>query len=170
MTTLILGGEKSGKSAWALRHLLQADGPRLFVGAGVAHDLEMRERIREHRRQRPAHLAARETDTDLAGVLRQELDGHQAILVDSLDFWLFSCIQAGRETQCLADLLDFLSERAQARLFFVSSEIGLGPIQTTSQTRAFVRSLGLLNQQLAALSREVVLILAGLPLWLKKGA
>ncbi len=171
MITLILGGEKSGKSAWALHRLLQADGPHLFVGTAAARDMEMRQRIRDHRRQRPPHLPALETDIELPEVLRRERADHRAILVDSLDFWLFACIQAEQEARMRTELLDCLQESALktvgTRLLFVSSEIGLGPIQATPQTRHFVRGLGLLNQQIAALADEVVLMVAGLPLWLK---
>ncbi|GAB6059937.1 bifunctional adenosylcobinamide kinase/adenosylcobinamide-phosphate guanylyltransferase [Desulfonatronum parangueonense] len=168
MITLILGGEKSGKSGWALHHLLQAPEPRLFVGTARAQDLEMRRRIREHRRDRPAHLPAREADIDLPAILAQEIPNHAAILVDSLDFWLFSCIQADQEESLRESLLECLRvATSTTHIILVSSEIGFGPIQTSPQTRSFVRSLGLLNQQVAALADEVTLIVAGLPLWLK---
>lgn len=171
MITLILGGEKSGKSAWGLERLLQADGSHLFVGTAAARDMEMRQRIREHRRQRPPRLPARETDIELPGVLREEMADHGAILVDSLDFWLFACLQADQEARLRSELLNCLQEcvsgNAGTHLLFVSSEIGLGPIQATSEARRFVRSLGLLNQQIASLADEVILLVAGLPLWLK---
>ncbi|SDB17176.1 adenosylcobinamide kinase /adenosylcobinamide-phosphate guanylyltransferase [Desulfonatronum thiosulfatophilum] len=168
MITLILGGEKSGKSGWALQHLLQAPGSRLFVGTARARDLEMRRRIREHRRDRPAHLPAREADIDLPAILSQEVPQHGAILVDSLDFWLFSCVQTDQEELLRENLLDCLRNTTPTtHLILVSSEIGFGPIQATPQARSFVRSLGLLNQQVAALADEVVMIVAGLPLWLK---
>lgn len=166
MISLILGGEKSGKSAWALQRLLQAQGPHLFVGTARARDMEMRQRIRDHRRSRPADLPACETDIELPALLRQESSQYAAILVDSLDFWLFSCLQCGREVELRTDFLECLRE-TRVHLFFVSSEIGLGPIQVSSETRSFVRSLGLLNQQVAALAHEVVLMVAGLPLRLK---
>ena len=169
MISLILGGEKSGKSAWALERLLQAPTPRLFVGTALARDMEMRQRIREHRRLRPPDLPVRETDVDLPDVLRQEAGRHAAILVDSLDFWFFSCIEADQETQRREEFLGCLETAAATQLFFVSSEIGLGPIQATAQARRFVRALGLLNQHLAARADEVVLVVAGLPLWLKGG-
>ncbi|WP_045218826.1 bifunctional adenosylcobinamide kinase/adenosylcobinamide-phosphate guanylyltransferase [Desulfonatronum thioautotrophicum] len=167
MITLILGGEKSGKSAWALQRLLQADGPRLFVGTAVARDMEMRRRIRDHRRLRPPDLPVRETGLELPKVLHQERTGHAAILVDSLDFWLFAAIQADQEVRLRAELLEVLGQKSETHLIFVSSEIGLGPIQVTPLGRQFVRALGSMNQQMASLADEVVLIVAGLPLRLK---
>lgn len=167
MITLILGGEKSGKSALALNLLQQSRAPHFFVGTALAQDLEMRRRVNAHRKSRPAHIPAREADADLAGVLREESSRSGAILVDSLDFWLFSCQRQSQEKARKADLLALLDGGFPADLILVSLEAGLGPIQATPQARAFVRSLGLLNQELAALAQNVFLVVAGHPLRLK---
>jgi adenosylcobinamide kinase / adenosylcobinamide-phosphate guanylyltransferase len=167
MITLILGGEKSGKSALALRCLEQSPVPHFFVGTAQARDMEMRRRINEHRKNRPPHIPSRESDMDLAAVLREESAKGGTILVDSLDFWLFSCIQANQEQQRKFDLLEALGSGLTADLILVSLEVGLGPIQAAAQTRVFVRSVGLLNQELATLAQEVFLVVAGLPLQLK---
>lgn len=167
MITLILGGEKSGKSALALSRLQQSKEPHFFVGTAQARDLEMRRRISEHRKLRPAHIPAREADMDLAGVLREESSKYGTILVDSLDFWLFSCIRANQEQARKAELFEVLGSGIPADLILVSLEIGLAPIQPSPQTRVFVRSLGLLNQELARMSRNVFLVVAGLPIMLK---
>lgn len=169
MITLILGGEKSGKSALALRRLMQSPTPHFFVGTASARDMEMRRRINEHRLARPAHIPARESDLDLSRVLGEESSRGGTILVDSLDFWLFSCIQADQEEQRRADLLRTIGQGLDADLVLVSLEAGLGPMPAAAQVRRFVRSLGLLNQELAALAGEVVLVAAGLPLRLKGG-
>lgn len=170
MITLILGGEKSGKSALALNLLQLSRGPCLFVGTAAARDMEMRRRINAHRALRPAHIPARESDLDLAGVLREEAPRQGTILVDSLDFWLFSCIQADQERSRKKDLLEALGSGLPSGMILVSLEAGLGPIQADSCTRAFVRSLGLFNQELAWLAGEVYLVVAGQPLRLKGSA
>lgn len=171
MITLVLGGETSGKSSLALQLLQQSRAPHFFVGTGLALDLEMRRRINAHRKSRPAHIPAREADMDLAGVLREESSRSGTILVDSLDFWLFSCLQGNQEQARQADLLTLLGRDSggdfPADLILVSLEVGLGPIQASPQARAFVRSLGLLNQKLAALAQDVFLVVAGQPLRLK---
>jgi adenosylcobinamide kinase/adenosylcobinamide-phosphate guanylyltransferase len=108
---------------------------------------------------------------DLAGVLREESSRSGTILVDSLDFWLFSCLQGNQEQARQADLLTLLGRDSggdfPADLILVSLEVGLGPIQASPQARAFVRSLGLLNQKLATLAQDVFLVVAGQPLRLK---
>ncbi len=49
----------------------------------------------------------------------------------------------------------------------VGNEIGLGVIPMGAQVRAFVDTLGKLNQDVAATCQRVTLMAAGLPLTLK---
>ena len=51
---LVLGGVRSGKSAFAESKIATlSEGPILYVATGVAVDDEMTERIRLHRESRP---------------------------------------------------------------------------------------------------------------------
>lgn len=168
MITLLLGGEKSGKSALGLRLLRERPGRRFFIGTAQAQDQEMRRRINAHRESRPPDIPAREADLDLAGILRQEAAKGGAILVDSLDFWLFSCLQAGQEPARRAEFLDTLRGGLGADLILISLETGLGPMAASAEVRMFVRALGLLNQELAAAAQEVHLVVAGLALRIKE--
>ncbi len=170
MITLLLGGEKSGKSALGLRLLEEAPGRRFFIGTAQAQDQEMRRRINAHRQSRPPHIPAREADLNLAGILREETAKGGTILVDSLDFWLFSCLQAGQEPTSRIELLEVLHSGLSADLILVSLEAGLGPVAASPNVRAFARALGLLNQQLAAAAQEVLLVVAGLTVRLKGAA
>jgi adenosylcobinamide kinase/adenosylcobinamide-phosphate guanylyltransferase len=52
-------------------------------------------------------------------------------------------------------------------LILVSNEIGLGVIPLGSEVRAFVDTLGRLNQETAQACTRVTLMAAGLPLTLK---
>jgi adenosyl cobinamide kinase/adenosyl cobinamide phosphate guanylyltransferase len=59
--------------------------------------------------------------------------------------------------------------RCSARLLsaVVSAEAGLGVVPSSASGVAFRDRLGAANQVLAAQADEVVLVIAGLPLWLK---
>jgi adenosylcobinamide kinase/adenosylcobinamide-phosphate guanylyltransferase len=170
MIRLALGGEKSGKSDFALDALLRGPAPRLFLATGQPADLSFREQILAHRVQRPASIPVREVGAELPQALRDAAEaGVRSLLADSLDFWLFLCLErpaATAEDALLASLAALPRERIDVT--FVSCEIGLGPIAADAATRSFVRRLGKLNAAVAAVCDSVDLIVAGLPLALKR--
>ena len=168
MIRLYLGGERSGKSALALRAFLADPGPHLVVATGKARDPGFRARILDHRRSRPAGLRVAEAGDDLPEVLARGLAGARAVLVDSLDFWLYAC--RGREQERTAALLEVLGRAGDAAVTLVSCEVGLGPVAADSATRAFVRGLGGLNQAVAGRADRVFLAVAGRALSLPSAA
>ncbi len=167
MIALILGGEKSGKSDFALERLLAAPEPRLFVATGKALDPAFRAQISRHRRERPTDIPVAEAGADLAGVLAAARDRYACVLVDALDFWLFACRQSPDPDAHIRELLACLDSWGKSDIFLVSAEIGLGPVAATSETRAFVRALGELNRAVARRAHKAWLVAAGLPLQLK---
>ena len=169
MITFVLGGNKSGKSDFALDLVAEADGPGLFIATGKARDLEFRQQIRQHRLERDPGLEVVEVSEDLPQALRQAKLSFPVVLADSLDFWLFACREAGQERERVDELLAALREWDDATLILVSCETGLGPLPVGSEARAFIRSLGALNQSVARLARRAYLVTAGLPLTLKQG-
>lgn len=172
---LFLGGEKSGKSALGLATLLKAPGPACLLATGRPLDQGFREQVREHRLSRPAELPILETGLDLQGSLQAALEhGYKSLLVDSLDFWLFSCLDNAQPHLALrfageTEALRLALEKRNALLGFVSCEVSLGPISADAHTRRFVRELGALHLALAQACDTVCLVVAGLPLYLKKG-
>lgn len=167
MITFVLGGEKSGKSDFALELLLAAPEPRLFVATGKALDAAFREQIQRHRRERPADIPVIEAGADLAGALDAARGRFGSVLVDSLDFWLFAARQAASGRDHVRDLLSSLDSWRECEVVLVSAEIGLGPVAASAETRAFVRALGELNRAVAKRARRAWLVAAGLPLQLK---
>lgn len=169
MITLILGGNKSGKSDFALDLLSKMDTPALFIATGKAKDMEFRQQITQHRQNRTPDLEVMEVSEDLPQALGQAKLSFPAIVVDSLDYWLFACREAGCEQEKTQEFLDILNNWNESELILVSCETGLGPLPGGSAVRAFVRSLGALNQSAATVADQAYLIAAGLPLTLKKG-
>jgi adenosylcobinamide kinase/adenosylcobinamide-phosphate guanylyltransferase len=89
--TLVLGGVRSGKSAFA-EQLAMAAGPRvLYVATAVPADAEMEERIRRHRARRPAGWGLMEEPVDLARVL-ETCQVWDAVLLESVSGWLGNLI------------------------------------------------------------------------------
>ncbi len=169
MITLVLGGNKSGKSDFALDLLAKSARPGLFIATGKAKDLEFREQIRQHRLTRTPDLEVMEVSEDLPQTLQQAKLIFPSVLVDSLDYWLFSCREAGCEKEKVQEFTAILEQWDDSELILVSCEAGLGPLPGGSEVRAFIRSLGALNQCAAKAADKAYLVAAGLPLTLKQG-
>jgi adenosylcobinamide kinase / adenosylcobinamide-phosphate guanylyltransferase len=171
---LITGGVRSGKSRYA--ETLVADTAEVtYVAAGPlpdpAADAEWAGRIADHRTRRPAHWKTLET-TDIAEALRS---ASGAILIDCLGTWLTAMIdRLGTWEQPLAnwhgDFQDQLDElvlawREHSRLAIaVTNEVGWGLVSPYRSGRVFTELLGEVNQEMAAASDEVIMLVAGRPL------
>lgn len=169
-TDLILGGARSGKSALAERRAQASGKPVIYIATAESRDGEMQNRIAHHRRQRPAHWHTVEEPLRLAAALRAHASPGHLILVDCLTLWLTNLLchddplLLEQETQALLAYLD----ESGADLILVSNETGLGVVPMGELTRRFVDEAGWLHQAVAARSRRVTFVVAGLPHILKQ--
>lgn len=175
--TLVLGGTRSGKSAYA-EALLAGIADVTYVATADTRpdDAEWQERVRLHRERRPSSWLTAE-DADLPALLT---DASRPLLIDCVSLWLTGVLDrhgcwdttagsparqaAAEEQQRLVDAWATTS----VRTVMVSSEVGWGVVPTSASGRLFRDELGRLNAALAATADEVVLVVAGLPLRLKE--
>jgi len=163
---LVLGGVSSGKSAWA--EARAARHPRVtYVATAEARDGEMAERLRRHRARRPAHWRTLEAGDDLPDLLRAHREADHCLLVDGLGLWLARFVDDATRLRAAAEALPVALEAASGPVLLVSDEVGLGGVAAHPVARRFADHLGRLNQALAARCARVVLVAAGLPLYLK---
>ncbi|MGN2640417.1 bifunctional adenosylcobinamide kinase/adenosylcobinamide-phosphate guanylyltransferase [Nocardia takedensis] len=164
--TLVLGGARSGKSAHA-EALAAAAGPVRYVATAVPDpaDLDFAARITGHRERRPADWRVVE-NADLASVLGETT--HGTTLVDDLGTWLTAVIDARDAWDAPrgtvspdTDRLVAAVARYPGRLVIVSPEVGLGVIPATRSGRLFRDEIGTLNQRVAAVCEDAVLVVAG---------
>ncbi len=178
MRTLVLGGIRSGKSHWA-ESMIGAEATvarqscvrYVATGAAPDGDTAWARRVTEHRDRRPTAWRTVET-VDVAANLRA--DPHTPTIVDDLGGWLTAVLDrrgwtAGPIDTEVDDLLAAI-EATAAHLVLVSPEVGLTVIPATESGRRFADELGLLNQRLADRCQQVVLVVAGQPLWIKQAA
>jgi adenosylcobinamide kinase/adenosylcobinamide-phosphate guanylyltransferase len=162
--TLVLGGARSGKSAYA--ESLFPEGGAYLATAGIG-DGEMAERIAKHQARRGGHWRTVEAPLDLA----QALDAQPgAALVDCLTLWLSNLMFAERDIDGATAELEAALLRHLGPVALVANEVGLGIVPDNALARAFRDRAGLLNQRLAAKAGRVVLVAAGLPLVLKESS
>ncbi|SKA28178.1 bifunctional adenosylcobinamide kinase/adenosylcobinamide-phosphate guanylyltransferase [Consotaella salsifontis] len=164
---LVLGGARSGKSAFAERRIEEIGRPARYVATAEIWDEEMRERIARHRARRGPLWSTVEAPLDLVGAL-EEAPADMAILVDCLTLWLTNLMLAERDIGAESRrLTEWLSRPREARVFLVANEVGLGIVPDNALARAFRDHAGRLNQAVAAIATEVHFLAAGLPLRLK---
>jgi adenosylcobinamide kinase/adenosylcobinamide-phosphate guanylyltransferase len=164
--TLVLGGTRSGKSAYAESLFAEAPAP-VYLATGTAGDGEMAERIASHRARRGARWRTVEEPLDLTGGLRRESLPDRPILVDCLTLWLSNLMGYERDVdQAFDGLLAALPDLA-GPVVMVSNEVGWGIVPDNAPARRFRDHAGKLHQRVAAIADRVVLVAAGLPLTLK---
>jgi adenosylcobinamide kinase/adenosylcobinamide-phosphate guanylyltransferase len=170
MPILVLGGARSGKSAFAERLLLGAALPKTYLATATASDDEMLHRIQRHRQGRGETWQTIEEPIAIVEHLKRETANGRAVLLDCLTLWLSNLFMKGRDIeQHTADLTLFLRETSSP-IVLVSNEIGLGLVPETKLGREFRDAQGRLNQKVAAEVPTVVFVAAGLPLYLKGSA
>ncbi len=155
MIVLVLGGARSGKSAFAERLATGFPEPVAYVATlDVGDDPELADRVAAHRQRRPAGWSTVEPGAGLPEALSR-LGG--TVLVDSLGPWLAGL--PGKDSDP-GPLCTALFRRAGDTVV-VSEEVGLGVHPSSEAGRYFRDQLGTLNQAVAAVADRVVLVVAG---------
>ncbi|MEH6727873.1 MAG: bifunctional adenosylcobinamide kinase/adenosylcobinamide-phosphate guanylyltransferase [Hyphomicrobiales bacterium] len=166
-SALILGGARSGKSAYAEQIVLACGAAPHYVATSQAHDTEMEQRIDRHQHRRGRQWSVSEEPLNLCEAIKSAPSGSTAILVDCLTLWLSNLMHHDRnidhETGKLLELVPGLG----TPIVFVSNEVGMGIVPENAMARAFRDHQGRLNQKLATIVDRVDFIAAGLPLNLK---
>ena len=171
--TLILGGARSGKSRYAESLAAQAERV-LFVATATAVDEEMREKIARHRqdrtRNRLTHWKVLEEPLALGRIITQHAWENDVILIDCLTLYVASLLTFGEDhqNQSMQTFCAALTAPS-CPVLLVSNEVGSGVVPEYTSGRRYRDLLGELNQRVAAIASDVILMIAGLPLPLKRG-
>jgi len=165
--TLVLGGARSGKSAFAEALVEKASPERLYIATGQAWDEEMRVRIASHQSRRGQGWETIEAPLDLARALADNARPDRPILVDCLTLWVTNLMLGEHDIARAFDELAAMLSGIKAPVVFVSNEVGLGIVPDNAMARAFRDHAGRLHQSIASLADEVYFVAAGLPLKMK---
>ncbi len=174
---LILGGARSGKSAYAQRLAAGRGRAVLYVATAQAGDAEMAARIAAHRAERPAHWRTLEAPREAGAAIRANGRYAEVILMDCLTLLASNVIAPlpepvtaeAAESALDAEMESLLAAYAAsaAEWIVVSNEVGLGLVPPYPLGRVYRDALGRANQRLTAAADEVLFMVAGLPLKLK---
>ncbi len=191
---LVLGGCRSGKTAWAedlglelSRAMAGNSEPGLvyIATAEAGDDASMQERIARHQAGRDPAWQTLEAPLDLPEVLaeilaqaRAHLPGgagrgarrFQVVLIDCITVWLANLMGAGHDEAAILARVEALAELLRAPacpVLVVSNETGLGVAPSTALGNTFRDVAGLANQMLVKSCGEVYFIISGLAQQLK---
>jgi adenosylcobinamide kinase / adenosylcobinamide-phosphate guanylyltransferase len=175
---LVLGGARSGKSAYAQRLAQELGGDHvLFVATAEAWDEDMTQRIARHRQERPTTWRTIETPRQVGQAIA--LHGHDTavVLVDCLTLLVSNTLlhcgaspdAAAAEAAVQEEVVALVQtcQTTAATCIVVSNEVGLGLVPDNPLGRLYRDLLGRANQALAARAEAVYFMVAGLPVDVK---
>lgn len=165
-TILITGGARSGKSLIAETRTLQMGARPIYIATAQAWDDEMRARIAEHQARRGVEWLTHAEPLDLVAALAAT-DGNGPRLVDCLTLWLTNLMLDDHDWHAAGQALVAALPLQSSPVVIVTNEVGGGIVPDNALARAFRDAAGTLNQWVAAVSDEVLLAVAGLPLKVK---
>lgn len=172
---LILGGARSGKSRFAQEVASELGEKVLLVATGEALDEEMRQRIEQHRKNRPSSWRTIEVPTGVGKKIQNEIGDARVVILDCLTLLVSNIIgQCGSDAEqvdsalvddslCLEikELVECI-DGVDASFIIVSNEVGMGLVPGSRPGRLYSDLLGRANQELARHADEVYLMVAGI--------
>ena len=168
--TLVLGGARSGKSAFAEMLVREGGGRQcVYVATAEPVDAEMAGRIEAHRARRGEGWRTVEAPVALAEAIRRESAPRTCLLVDCLTVWLGNLMHHGHDVDAAREALLASLAAASGPVVLVANEVGLGIVPDNAMARAFRDHAGRLNQAVAKAAGRVYFVAAGLPVSLKGG-
>ncbi|TAL24498.1 MAG: bifunctional adenosylcobinamide kinase/adenosylcobinamide-phosphate guanylyltransferase [Nitrospirae bacterium] len=176
MITFIIGGARSGKSAFALSEASGTKGKKAYIATAQALDEEMRQRIEKHKKERPAEWTTIEEPLEVSSLIKDIQKNYEVILIDCLTLWLSNLMLNNKDVEKeIGSFISALSPLASASrpgrqpsaLFIVSNEVGMGIVPENEAARTFRDLAGTLNRKVAGISDEVYLVTAGIPIKIK---
>jgi len=160
--TLLLGGARSGKSAFAVELARRSAGDVTLIATATALDEDMAARIERHRAERPGWPTIEEP-ADLGGALARAPGAH-LVVVDCLTLWVSNLMMASVDEAAILDRAAAsaaIAARRSAPTVVISNEVGLGVHPPTEIGRRYQDVLGRVNQIWAAAADRSLLLVAG---------
>jgi adenosylcobinamide kinase / adenosylcobinamide-phosphate guanylyltransferase len=171
--TLVLGGAQSGKSYYA-QQIASRFERVTFIATARGTDAEMRKKIARHRRERPSAWRTIEAPLELEKAVRFASQDSDVLLIDCLTVYVANVMAAGRKSksksnskECINAVCDAI-RAAETSVIAVSNEVGSGVVPPYRSGRAYRDFLGQMNQKIAQIADNVILMVAGVPMTLKE--
>ena len=167
MLTLVIGGNASGKSEYAERHMMELGGPRVYIATMEPFGEEAQARIEKHRAARKDR--GFETIECYTGLRNVQLPRGSNVLLEDLGNLVANELFSGNGHGAVAvkEGIDFLLERC-THLTVVTNEVFSGGAGYSRETLRYMRELAEINRYLAGKADLVVEVFCGIPSFLKR--
>lgn len=165
---LITGGQRSGKSSYAEQQALALSDTPVYLATARIWDDEFRARVLRHRADRGPQWQTIEENTKLS---KYDVSG-KVVVVDCVTLWttnFFFDLQSdvGRSLEAVKTEFDRFTQQ-DAVFLFVTNEIGMSGTPENELQRKFTDLQGWVNQYIASKADEVILMVSGIPVEIKK--
>jgi adenosylcobinamide kinase/adenosylcobinamide-phosphate guanylyltransferase len=172
---LLIGGARSGKSYYAQQLAAELGRKVLFVATGEGLDEEMKSRIAEHKKDRPKNWRTLEIPTGVGGGIEKQIGDAEVVVIDCITLLISNLLRSEpdypeAEKRVKAEINELMDamDRLDVSFVIVSNEVGMGLVPDNNLGRIYRDLLGKANQLLAGHATEVYLMVACLPVQVKR--
>jgi adenosylcobinamide kinase/adenosylcobinamide-phosphate guanylyltransferase len=166
----ITGGCRSGKSRYALDYANRHFSKKLYLATCEVLDQEMAQRVENHKKMRGPEWQTVEEPLEVVEKVRRYGDEAEVVLLDCITLWLSNLLLKWDDDSKVTGEVDRLIEtlkKSQASFLIVSNEVGMGIVPADPLSRRFRDLSGTVNQRIAEVADTVILMVSGLPIFLK---
>ncbi len=160
---LVTGGERSGKSSFALKKALEFGAKRAFIATAEAIDDEMRRRIEKHKSERADLFDTFEEPIYIDKIL-MKTSSYDVCVVECMTTWIGNILYRALD---LNERVENFIDSLNGNEIIVTNEVGMGIVPVDAMTRRYVEELGRLNARIAKLCDEVYFMVSGIAVKIK---
>ena len=174
----VSGGARSGKSTFVENWAKKNGNNILFIATAERIDEEMDQRINDHINNRPKSWDTLEKPLNISESFSDNFKKYDTVILDCINLLSSNALlslpknstQSDSDFAVMDQVDDILKiyKDHQATWLIVTNEVGLGLVPTYKLGRLFRDSLGRANQKIASIADEVIFMVSGIPLYLKK--
>ena len=165
----VTGGSRSGKSRYALGKALKYK-TRGFIATAIPFDDEMQNRIEKHKAERENKFITIEEPYNLSKAISEFETKVEVIVIDCISVWLGNLLFKHGENKTEFNELNSFYEKltnSKCDIIIVTNEVGMGIIPKNKLARHYRDLAGFVNQKLANIADEAILMVSGMSIKIK---
>lgn len=167
MIHYISGGQRSGKTKFAMQTASQLSNNPVYLATSRIWDDEHQARVALHKQERDHHWENIEVEKEVSKLSLP----NRTIVFDCVTLWLTNFFSDAHYQvdpalkEAKAEFDAFIQQ--DFNLIIISNEIGMGVHADTAAGRKFVDLQGWMNQYIAQKADKATLLISGLPVTIK---